>query len=64
MKFLKGKGAAFIVGAAAGASLDALAITMIFGMQTGIAGAVLVLLIVVVSGFLGWLIGLDQGIRK
>ena len=42
----------------------ALVITMVFGLQTGIAGAILVVLIVTVSAFSGWLVGLHQRIQK
>lgn len=53
-----------VIGGAAGAILMALALTMIFGLRTGIAGAVLVVLLVTVSTFAGWLIGLNQRIQS
>lgn len=53
-----------MVGAALGAILMVLAITMVFGLQTGIAGAMLVILIVAVSALSGWMIGLNQRIQR
>lgn len=64
MKNFKGNSTAILAGAGSGAVLMALAVTMVFGLKTGIAGAVLVLLTVAVSVFSGWLIGLNQHIRK
>lgn len=60
----KRKSTALVVGAAAGAILMALVITMVFGLKTGIAGAVLMILIVAVSAVSGWLIGLNWHIEK
>lgn len=64
MKNSKGNSAAILVSAAAGAVLMALVIILVFGLHTGIAGAVLVLLIVAVSVLSGWMIGLSQRIQK
>lgn len=64
MKNSKGNSTAILVGAGSGAVLMALAVTMVFGLETGIVGAVLVLLIMAVSVFSGWLIGLSQHIQK
>lgn len=53
-----------IFGAAAGAVLMALVITMVFTLKTGIIGAVLVILIVTVSMLFGWTMGLNQRIER
>lgn len=55
---------AILVGVATGAVLMGLIIALVFGLKTGAAGAVLVILIVAVSIFSGWLIGLNQHIQK
>lgn len=53
-----------IVGAALGAILMALVIIVVFGLKTGIAGTLLVVLIVAVSILFGWMMGLRQCIQK
>ena len=58
MKNPKERSTAILVGVAAGAIL------MAFGLHTGIAGVVLVLLIVAVSAISGWLIGWNQRIQR
>lgn len=57
MKNPKERSTAILVGVAAGAILMALMFMIVFGLHTGIAGVVLVLLIVAVSAISGWLIG-------
>lgn len=64
MKNSNGNSTAILVGAVSGAVLMALAVTMVFGLHTGIAGAVLVILIMAVSIFSGWMIGLSQHIGR
>lgn len=63
MKNPKGK-TNMVVGAATGAILMALVIIMVFGMKTGIAGALLMVLIVAVSILFGWMIGMNQHIQR
>lgn len=64
MKKSNGKSTAILAGAAAGSVLTALMAVAVFGLHTGIAGAVLVLLIAAVSTFSGWMIGWNQHIQK
>ena len=64
MKNPKEKSTAILAGAAAGAILMALMFMIVFGLHTGIAGAVLVLLIVAVSAISGWLIGWKDSIKS
>ena len=64
MKNPKEKSTAILAGAAAGAILMALMVMFVFGLHTGIAGAVLVLLFVAVSAISGWLIGWNQRIQR
>ena len=64
MKNPKERSTAILVGVAAGAILMALMFMIVFGLHTGIAGVVLVLLIVAVSAISGWLIGWNQRIQK
>lgn len=64
MKNLKERSTAILVGVAAGAILMALMFMIVFGLHTGIAGVVLVLLIVAVSAISGWLIGWNQRIQR
>ena len=64
MKKTSGNSTALLVGAAAGAILMGLMFVMVYGLQTGIAGAVLVILIVLVSALSGWLVGLNQHIQR
>lgn len=54
MKNPKERSTAILVGVAAGAILMALMFMIVFGLHTGIAGVVLVLLIVAVSAISGW----------
>lgn len=63
MKNPKERSTAILVGVAAGAILMALMFMIVFGLHTGIAGVVLVLLIVAVSAISGWLIGWNQRIH-
>lgn len=56
----KGNSIALLAGVAAGAVLMALAVTIVFGLKTGIAGAVLVILVIAVSGLSGWFAGMQQ----
>lgn len=60
----KGNGMALMVGAAAGAVLMALAVTLVFGLDTGMAGAVVAVLLITVSVFSGWFAGLQQQVRE
>lgn len=64
MKNPKERSTAILVGVAAGAILMALMFMIVFGLHTGIAGVVLVLLIVAVSAISGWLIGWNQRIQR
>ena len=64
MKNPKERSTAILVGVAAGAILMALMFMIVFGFHTGIAGVVLVLLIVAVSAISGWLIGWNQRIKR
>lgn len=64
MRNFRGNSSAIIVGAATGAILMSLVIMMIFGLKTGIAGAVLVVLIMAVAVAFGWLIGVQYRIRE
>lgn len=64
MKNFNENNASILVGAVAGAVLMALMIMLVFGLRTGIAGAVIVVLTVAVSIFSGWLIGMNQRIQK
>lgn len=63
MKNSKGK-TNMVVGASAGAILMALVIIRVFGMKTGITGALLMVLIVAVSLLFGWMIGMNQRIQR
>ena len=63
MRNSKGK-TNMIVSAVLGAILMALVITMVFSLKTGFVGALLVLLIVALSMLFGWMIGLNQHIRR
>ncbi len=60
----KERNTVLVVGVVAGAVLMALVIMMVFALGTGVAGAVLAVLIVAVSAFTGWIIGLNQRIAK
>ena len=53
-----------LVGAAAGAILMVLVITMVFGLKTGFGGALLVLLVMAVSMLFGWMVGMNQHIQR
>ncbi len=64
MRNQKGNGAATVAGVAAVAVLTALAAALIFGMETGTAGAVLVVLVIAVSALSGWLAGRYRHIRE
>ena len=57
MKLLKGKGLAVLVGAGMGAVLMMLATTLTYGFGVGLAGGVLVLLIIAISAVIGWMVG-------
>lgn len=61
----RNKGNSFIIAAAAaaGAVLMALAVAIVFALGTGIAGAVLVALVIIVAAFSGWFAGMLQQIR-
>ena len=63
MRNSKGK-TNIIVGIISGAILMALVIVMVFGLKTGIGGALLVLLIVTVSMLFGWRLGVNQRIQR
>lgn len=60
----KGNSMALMVGAAAGAVLMALSVTVVFSLGTGMAGAVAVVLLIAVSVFSGWFAGLQQQVRE
>lgn len=64
MKNSSRKNTGIAVSAAAGAILMALVIIMVFGLKTGIAGAVLTVLIVAVSVLFGWMVGMSQRIQR
>lgn len=62
---MKGKRMAMLaVGIIAGAVLTTLAGTLIFGMDTGFGGAVLIFLTMAVSGGTGFLIGKQYQVQK
>lgn len=63
MRNSKGK-TDIVFGAVAGAILMALVIIIVFTLKTGIAGALLVLLIVAVAMLFGWTIGMNQRIER
>ena len=60
----KGNSIIIAAAAAAGAVLMALAVAIIFALGTGIVGAVLVVLVIIVVAFSGWFAGMLQQIRE
>lgn len=64
MRNVRENSIAIVAGAAAGAVLMALAIEIVVGMETGIAGAVLVVLTIAVAAAVGWIIGRNHRIRR
>lgn len=60
----KGNGIVLMAGAAEGAVLTALAATVVFGLDTGMAGAVVAVLLITVSVFSGWFAGMLQQVRE
>lgn len=63
MKKVEINTAVLAVGTAAGAILAALVILIVFGLRTGAAGAALILPIILISAFLGWISGVQRRIR-
>ncbi len=55
---------AMAAGMIAGAVLTLLAVILIFGMDTGIGGAVLIFITMIVAGSTGFLMGRLQKIQK
>ncbi|MCD7812111.1 MAG: hypothetical protein LUG91_09755 [Ruminococcus sp.] len=64
MKRIGKEGAIAVAGAAAGAILTGLAVEIIFGLGTGLAGAALVVMVIAVAAAFGWLTGRQSRIRK
>lgn len=60
----KGNSIIIAVAAAAGAVLMALAVAIVFALRTGIVGAVLVALVIIVAAFSGWFVGMLQQVRE
>lgn len=54
------KNTALVAGVASGAVLMALLTAMVFALDTGAAGAVLTVLIIAVSVFIGWIMGFNH----
>lgn len=63
MKNSRNNSTVILVSTAVGAVLMALAIAVVFGLETGFAGAVLAAMLIIVAAATGWLIGWNHSIR-
>lgn len=64
MKKAKKKSIILLGSAATGAILMARAIMMVFGLKTEFPGAMLVILIIIVSAFYGWMVSMQDQIYR